>query len=938
MLTTEAAPAKSKTDAPVATPAPKPADDKPAKAAAAGADSKVPPPPIQNEEVPSSTASAGKASASPEDLSKEEAKAAAAESKAKSSAGKAAAAAAGLSRPKAPAYIRDSGVNLASMWRRGREALSKLPGMVAHFTMEYLVKYPSETVWWALTDRPKFKARMSYVWDVVKHEAQHMWLGFKLLGVDVKTSWRLVQRVLRGHTLTRRERKQLMRTTSDLFRLVPFSIFIIVPGGEALIPVALKIFPNLLPSTFASQDSKAAEQKKILQMRVELATFLSHTMEFMGQQIQTKSGSGKDGAAPAGAHGNQLMALVRSAREGRVLEAEDIVAVSRIFKDEITLENIGRHELISMARLLGISAFGTDGFLRYQIRSKIRTIKADDAEIKREGLEALSKEELGEACRERGMRASGLTEGGLRDQLQQWLDLSTRNEVPLSLLILSRALTFAAPIKDTGAPVEPAPADATAASSARSDPAKSASDPAKPSSARAAKPSAKDPVAASDGGTPSTSMERALQASIAHLGDSIVEEALLGEAERTGDTDDLSVAQMRLRSIERENALIEMERDAKEAAAEAHTLAKEAEEASSLVADARRTGDEAGLSSAMHQAASAAQAAARAGQRARDAYAELRRKAAGEVAEAVSRRRRKKGAAGGAADEDDEPYAVDAGLLAALGEDSGLRDLASAAKALRKETGEDGSAPPEDLRELGREEAEALLAMAGASALQQERARISKIKAARLRMEAVEMLARGKIDAAKAAVDRADDAEAGALGDEHDDATDDDAASQLAKDTAASRVKSALDTLLVRLEGDMEAADESLGATLTLLDRDHDGVVSADELQSAILDVLGNRNMEKAAAAIIARLDTDQDGSVTVADVKRYAELRAQAEAEADWMHPDEVRKAVEQSRDGDGDDKKTAKASAAARAYSDDDDDDDIVRPADPVQPDDRR
>ena len=43
---------------------------------------------------------------------------------------------------------------------------------------------------------------------------------------------------------------QLRRTTSDLLRLIPFSVFVIVPFMEFLLPVALKLFPNMLPSTF----------------------------------------------------------------------------------------------------------------------------------------------------------------------------------------------------------------------------------------------------------------------------------------------------------------------------------------------------------------------------------------------------------------------------------------------------------------------------------------------------------------------------------------------------------------------------------------------------------------------------------------------------------------------------------------------------------------
>lgn len=43
---------------------------------------------------------------------------------------------------------------------------------------------------------------------------------------------------------------------SDLFRLVPFMVFLVIPFMEFLIPVALKLFPNMLPSTFEDKTQK----------------------------------------------------------------------------------------------------------------------------------------------------------------------------------------------------------------------------------------------------------------------------------------------------------------------------------------------------------------------------------------------------------------------------------------------------------------------------------------------------------------------------------------------------------------------------------------------------------------------------------------------------------------------------------------------------------
>ena len=45
----------------------------------------------------------------------------------------------------------------------------------------------------------------------------------------------------------RRERRQLTRTTADVFRLVPFAVFVLVPFMELLLPVALKLFPTCCP-------------------------------------------------------------------------------------------------------------------------------------------------------------------------------------------------------------------------------------------------------------------------------------------------------------------------------------------------------------------------------------------------------------------------------------------------------------------------------------------------------------------------------------------------------------------------------------------------------------------------------------------------------------------------------------------------------------------
>lgn len=87
--------------------------------------------------------------------------------------------------------------------------------------------------------QPREQRRATYArwWTVIKKEAKHYWVGTKLLAADVKIASRLVAKVLRGRTLSRRERNQLTRTSADIFRLAPMAVFVIIPFMELLLPV-----------------------------------------------------------------------------------------------------------------------------------------------------------------------------------------------------------------------------------------------------------------------------------------------------------------------------------------------------------------------------------------------------------------------------------------------------------------------------------------------------------------------------------------------------------------------------------------------------------------------------------------------------------------------------------------------------------------------------
>ena len=66
----------------------------------------------------------------------------------------------------------------------------------------------------------------------LKEQVLHLYHGFRLLAVNTRIALRLRRQMRRGQQLTRRERQLLEVTTNDLIRLVPFSVFVIVPAAE----------------------------------------------------------------------------------------------------------------------------------------------------------------------------------------------------------------------------------------------------------------------------------------------------------------------------------------------------------------------------------------------------------------------------------------------------------------------------------------------------------------------------------------------------------------------------------------------------------------------------------------------------------------------------------------------------------------------------------
>lgn len=309
-------------------------------------------------------------------------------------------------------------------------ASSEKPKSEGATTSEASASSSSATTLAKATDKSVAKPKKSLgtrIWD----EIVHYYHGFRLLFIDVAICSKLLWRVLNGKTLTRRENKQLQRTTSDLFRLIPFSVFIIVPFMELLLPVFIKFFPGMLPSTFQTSNDQQEKLRQSLGVRLEVAKFLQQTLDQM--PVQHKEHSSEEA--------KQFEAFFTKIRNpNETVSNEDIIKFAKRFDDEITLDSLSREQLAALCRVLELNTIGTTTLLRFQLRLKLRSLATDDRVIAREGIDTLDQFELQQACKARGMRAYGLTAERLRFQLKEWIDLSLNEQVPNTLLLLSRAM------------------------------------------------------------------------------------------------------------------------------------------------------------------------------------------------------------------------------------------------------------------------------------------------------------------------------------------------------------------------------------------------------------------------------------------------------------------------------------------------------------------
>ena len=268
----------------------------------------------------------------------------------------------------------------------------------------------------------------------------HSWGWFKngsiLFRKNMNISRTLFRKKLNGDELNYREHALMVRTTSDILKLIPFSFFVIVPFAELALPIVLKLCPTLLPSTFDANKlfvsfQGESERSRRLRAKKELFMFF--------QEVSVRNDLGE-----------QKLALLSEFKkylhdtEGKqnllLPNIEELQKFSTLFEEQFRLENMKLVQLESICHLVDLTPASYHSQVVIQLKKHVNAIRKEDRNIAWEGIDSLSIDDLIEANKKRAMPVDHGDLEQLKSQLQHWIDLSSNKKIPVSMLLWSRAL------------------------------------------------------------------------------------------------------------------------------------------------------------------------------------------------------------------------------------------------------------------------------------------------------------------------------------------------------------------------------------------------------------------------------------------------------------------------------------------------------------------
>ena len=140
---------------------------------------------------------------------------------------------------------------------------------------------------------------------------------------------------------------------------------------EVFIPVYVLLFPNMLPTRFATEDQKQQRRRKQLELKLNLANFLEDTLIKYAHDIKKREELSQESE-------EGLEVIISRIKNKENVTNSQILRVASLFNDNITLDNATSTELSNLCSYMGLNPYGPTVILRMRLENKVKEIKLED--------------------------------------------------------------------------------------------------------------------------------------------------------------------------------------------------------------------------------------------------------------------------------------------------------------------------------------------------------------------------------------------------------------------------------------------------------------------------------------------------------------------------------------------------------------------------------
>ena len=295
---------------------------------------------------------------------------------------------------------------------------------------------------------------LHHIWDELKKVGQ----GFKMLKEDFKFFIKFQKRKydLKYDKESFSENIKLKQVRSDFIKFIPFSIFIIVPGAELLLPAWLVVFPNSIPSQFLSEEARYKQFKLMTERRTQAAEKLLYFLPKYLYALEKDESIDKEDK-------DQLKMLKHVLRSENTLPT-DLLQFRALFTKYAQFKYFQPQNLLRIANFMGLNPvtglntlnnilrvfkvkipldapvikYLTQMIMTRELNLYFNRLRKEDELMSFEHVEKFDEEQLNLICFRRGIEIQNKSYDQKMKDLKLWLSISNLRNVPHSLLLYSR--------------------------------------------------------------------------------------------------------------------------------------------------------------------------------------------------------------------------------------------------------------------------------------------------------------------------------------------------------------------------------------------------------------------------------------------------------------------------------------------------------------------